>query len=131
MKKTVIAETYLINTKEIAKEKTDFTSVEAIEKFLIEKIEAHPIATYIASFDHYAHTNSLENGMIPPSIKAVKNVLCCFGMAIPNAVFMGVKPMSIAVVETDTAFVMSFEEAPAPSAQKAMENWIDEIENRS
>ena len=130
MNKTVIAEKYLINTKEIAKERTNFQSVEAIEKYLIEKIEAHPVATYIASFDHYAHTASLVNGMIPPSIKAVKNVLCCFGMAIPNAVFMGVKPMSIAIVETDTSFVMSFEEAPAPSAQQAMEDWIKTVENK-
>jgi hypothetical protein len=130
MNKTVIADTYLVNTKEISKSKTTFTSVEAIESYLISEIKKHPVATYIATFDHHKHTASLEGGMIPQNIKAAKNILCCFGMAIPNAVFVGIKPMSIGVVETPDSFVFSFIEAPAPSAQKAMSEWIGAVKNK-
>ncbi len=127
MNKTVIAEKYLVNTKSILKNRTTFTSVDEIEVFLKGKIEEHKIATYISTFDHYAHTKKI-GGMIPGDIKASINILCCFGMAIPNAEFMAVKPMSIAVVEKPDSFVFSFIEAPAPSVQEAMENWIKEIE---
>jgi hypothetical protein len=130
MNKTVIAETYLVNTKEILKTNTTFTSVNAIESYLKAEIEKHPIAKYIATFDHYAHTASLEGGLIPENIKSAKNVLCCFGMAIPNAVFVGIKPMSIGIVESLNSFVFSFIEAPAPSAQQAMTQWIKAIENK-
>ncbi len=127
MNKTVIAEKYLVNTKTISKNRTIFTSVDEIEIFLKGKIEEHKIATYISTFDHYAHTKNI-GGMIPGDIKASINILCCFGMAIPNADFMAIKPMSIAVVEKPDSFVFSFIEAPAPSVQEAMENWIKEIE---
>jgi hypothetical protein len=43
---------------------------------------------------------------------------------------MGVKPMSIAIVETEEAYILSFEQAPAPSVQKAMQSWIEGVENR-
>ena len=127
MNKTVIAEKYLVNTKSIPKNRTIFTSVDEIEVFLKGKIEEHKIATYISTFDHYAHTKKI-GGMIPGDIKASINILCCFGMAIPNAEFMAIKPMSIAVVEKPDSFIFSFIEAPAPSVQEAMENWIKEIE---
>jgi len=130
MNKTVISDTYLVNTKEILKSKTTFTSVDAIETYLIAEIKKHPVAAYIATFDHYAHTANLKGGMIPDDIKAAKNVLCCFGMAIPNAVFVGIKPMSMGIVETTNSFVFSFIEAPAPSAQQAMSEWIAAVENK-
>jgi hypothetical protein len=130
MNKTVLADTYLVNTKEILKSNTTFTSVDAIENYLVKEIEKHPVATYIATFDHYVHTASLKGGMIPEDIKAAKNVLCCFGMAIPNAVFVGIKPMSMGIVETTNSFVFSFIEAPAPSAQQAMSQWIAAVENK-
>jgi len=129
MNKTVLAEKYLVNTQEITKSKTTYTSVTEIENFIKKALEKHPVATYIATFDHHAHTSSL-NGMIPGDILAAKNLICCFGMAIPNAVFMAIKPMSIALVETTDSFVLSFMEAPAPSAQQAMEEWVMAIENK-
>ena len=130
MNRTVLADMYLVHTQEINKTNTTYTSVQEIETFLKAQMEAHPIATYISTFDHYAHTNNLEGGMIPGDIKASINVMCCFGMAIPSAIFMAVKPMAIAVVETTNSFVLSFIEAPAPSAQQAMESWVVAIENK-
>ena len=128
MNKTVIAEKYLVNTQTILKNKTNYKSVEEIESYLKGEIDKHPIASYIASFDHHAHTQKL-NGMIPNDILAAKNIMCCFGMAIPNAEFIAVKPMSIAIVEKPNSFVLSFIEAPAPSAQEAMLGWVKAIEN--
>ena len=130
MNRTVLSDMYLVNTQEISKANTNYTSVQEIETFLKAQIAADPTAIYIATFDHYAHTASLEGGMIPGDIKASINVMCCFGIAIPSAVFMAVKPMSIAVVETTNSFVLSFIQAPAPSAQKAMETWVESIENK-
>jgi len=129
MEKIVLAERYLVNKKEILKTETTFTSVEEIESYLKAEIEKHPVAAYIATFDHYAHTKNLD-GMIPRDVLGALNVMCCFGMAIPNAEFMAIKPMSIAVVEKDENFVMSFIEAPAPSAQQAMSTWIAGIKNK-
>ncbi len=130
MNKTVIQDMYLVTTQEVAKTNTTYTSVQEIEVFLKAQMQAHPVVAYIGTFDHYAHTASLEGGMIPADIKAAINVMCCFGIAIPNPVFMGVKPLSIAVVETTNSFVLSFVEAPAPSAQQAMESWVAAIENK-
>jgi len=128
MNKIVIAETYLVNTKTILKNNTDFSSVDEIEIYLKGEIEKDKIATYIETFDHYAHTKSI-GGSVPADILASKNVLCCFGMAIPSPEFMAVKPMSIAIVEKPESFVLSFIEAPAPSVQQTMISWIDGIEN--
>ena len=124
MNKTVISDKYLVNYKNIAKSSTKFTSVDQIEEYLKGEIKTHQIATYISTFDHFAHTKSI-GGMIPDDILASINVLCCFGMAIPGAEFMAVKPMSIAVVEKPDSFVLSFIDAPAPSVQQAMERWVD------
>ncbi len=124
----VLNNAYKVYTKEILKSKAKYLSQQEIENYLIAAIKKHPVATYITTFDHYAHTKSL-GGIIPPDIKAATNVLCCFGMAIPSAIFVGVKPMSIAVVEKEDRFICSFEEAPAPSAQKAMEEWIENLDD--
>lgn len=128
MNKTVIAEKYLVNTITIPKNKTNFKTVIEIEEYIKEEINKDKIATYISTFDHFAHTKSI-GGMIPGDILASINVQCCFGMAIPSAEFMAIKPMSIAVVEKTESFVLSFIEAPAPSVQQAMESWVEAIKN--
>ena len=127
MNKTVLAEKYLVNFKTISRGNSKFDSVSQIEEYLKGEIETHQIATYISTFDHYAHTKSI-GGMIPDDILASINVLCCFGMAIPGAEFMAIKPMSIAVVEKPDSFVFSFIDAPAPSVQQAMESWVEGVE---
>lgn len=128
MNKTVIGEKYLVNTQSILKNNAKFSSIKEIETYFKKEIEKHSIATYIETFDHYAHTKSI-GGMIPKDILASINVICCFGMAIPNAEFMAVKPMSIAIVEKPDSFIFSFIEAPAPSVQESMENWVKAIKN--
>ena len=120
-------EKYPIVSTEISKEETSYTNTDEILTYLKEQINAHPIAAYIGEFDHYAHTCNLEAGEINPNIKNAKNIICCFGKALPQAEMLAIRPRSIGVVELESTFVVSFLEAPNPDANKAMENWVKGI----
>ncbi len=129
MKTITVLEKYPVYTIEIDKDKTTFQDIDMIFAYLKEKIEAHPIATYIGEFDHYAHTASLETGEISGEIKAAKNLLCCFGKVLPKPEVLAIRPRSIGVADMGTHFSISFMEAPNPDANKAMESWVKGIEN--
>ncbi len=129
MKTVTVLEKYPVYTIEIDKNKTTFQDIDEIFSYFREKIEAHPIATYIGEFDHYAHTTSLETGEVSGEIKAAKNLLCCFGKVLPKPEVLAVRPRSIGVADMGTHFSISFMEAPNPDANKAMEGWVKGIEN--
>jgi hypothetical protein len=129
MKQSLVQETYPVFTLEVDKSETTFKTVDEIIEFLKEKVETHRAATYIATFDHYAHTKSLAEGKIDKSILDAKNILFCFGFTIPNPQVLGLRPRSIGVAETDDGFVISFMEAPMPVANVAMESWAMTIRN--
>ncbi len=129
MKQTLIQETYPVFTLEIDKNETTFKTVDEVLGFLKEKIEANRAATYIATFDHFAHTKSLEEGKVDKSILDAKNIVFCFGFTIPNPQVLGLRPRSIGVSELKDSFVISFMEAPMPVANVAMETWAQAIRN--
>jgi len=129
MKQMIIMEKYPIFTIEITKNETTYKSVDEILAYLKNKIETHPIATYIGEFDHYTHTSSLEVGEISENIKDAKNIICCFGKVLPKPEVLAVRPRSIGVAEMADSFVVSFLEAPNPEANAAMENWVKAIAN--
>jgi len=130
MKKMNLMDKYPVNGLEIKKEATTFKSVDKILEYLKSKIDAHPVATYIATFDHYAHTNNLEDGVISKDIFVAKNIICCFGKQLPNPFLMAIKPRSIGVVEMEGKFVVSFMDAPNPQAHEAMVGWVESIINK-
>ena len=130
MKAITVLEKYPVFIAEIDKSKTTYKSIDDIFSYLRERIEAHPIATYIGEFDHYAHTDSLEEGSIAEEIRAAKNLLCCFGKVLPKPEVLAVRPRSIGVADMGEHFAISFMEAPNPEANKAMESWVKGIENR-
>ena len=130
MKQITVMEKYPVFTLEVNKEETSYESVDEILAHFKAKIEAHPVATYIGIFDHYAHTASLEQGSIADEIKAAKNIICCFGKQLPKAVVLAVRPRSIGVAELEDRFIISFLEAPNPEANKAMEDWVKETANK-
>ena len=66
---------YPVQSLEIAKTQTTFTNVDEVIASIKAKIDAHPVATYIATFDHYSHTKSLANAEINPEIKAKLHTL--------------------------------------------------------
>ncbi len=124
MQQITVMEKYPVYTLRIEKNETDYKTIDEIFTYLKVQIELHPIATYIGEFDHYAHTASLEVGEISDEIKAAKNLICCFGKVLPKAEVLAVRPRAIGVAELDSAFVISFLEAPNPDANKAMESWV-------
>jgi len=129
MKQTLIQETYPVFTLEVDKNETSFKTANEIIAFLKERVETSNAATYLCTFDHYAHTESLEQGKIDQSILDAKNIVFCFGFTIPNPQVLGLRPRSIGVAELDDSFVISFMEAPMPVANVAMETWALAIRN--
>jgi len=124
MKQITVMEKYPVFTLRIEKNETDYQSIDEIFTYLKVQIDLHPIATYIGEFNHYAHTSSLEVGEISDEIKAAKNLICCFGKALPKPEVLAVRPRAIGVAELENAFVISFLEAPNPDANNAMEAWV-------
>jgi len=129
MKAITVLEKYPVMTIEIDKKKTSYKNIDEIFSYLKEKIEAHPIATYIGEFNHYTHTDSLDEGKIAEDIKAAKNLLCCFGKMLPKPEVLAVRPRAIGVADMGDRFTISFMEAPNPDANNAMESWVKGIEN--
>jgi hypothetical protein len=124
MKQKILQEKYPVFVLELEKNETDFSSTDEIITYLKNKIDEHNIATFVAVFDHYSHTSSLPNGEINPSIRDAKNIVFCFGIKLPNAEMLSVRPRSIGVAETEDKFTISFLEAPMPIANDAMEEWV-------
>jgi len=131
MKQTMVMDKYPISELNILKNETNFTSVDEIISHLKAKIDAHPVAVFITIFDHYSHTKSLgENGTISEDILDAKNLICCFGKALPAANMVAVRPRSIGVVEMKNEFVVSFLDAPNPQAHETMIQWVKSIKNK-
>ena len=120
---------YPVNVLEIAKNETTHKNVDEILEHLKAKIEAHPVATYIATFDHYAHTKSLEVGSVASEVLDAKNIICCFGKDLSNPAMLAVRPRSFGVVELADKFVVSFMDAPNPQAHEAMVSWVNSLVN--
>jgi len=131
MKQTMVMDKYPISELNILKNETNFTSVDEIISHLKAKIDAHPVAVFITIFDHYSHTKSLgENGTISDDILDAKNLICCFGKALPAANMVAVRPRSIGVVEMKNEFVVSFLDAPNPQAHEVMISWVKSVKNK-
>lgn len=127
MKQTIFKEKYPVWTLELTKEEVKLKSIDEIVEYFKAKVEAHPIAKFIAIFDHYAHTSSLPEHKIAAEIKDVKNVIFCFGKEIPNTKVAAVRPRSIAVCELENNWVIEFMEAPNEALHNVMEQWSKEL----
>ncbi len=127
MKHVTVMGKYPVNELIIQKNEIKYTTVNEILNELKEKINAHPVATYISIFDHYTHTKSLAEGEINEEILDAKNIIFCFGKQLPNASMLALRPRSIGVLEYKDTFVVSFMDAPNPQAQEAMVSWVKSI----
>ncbi|BFU77999.1 hypothetical protein ALC152_12140 [Arcobacter sp. 15-2] len=126
MKKTIFMEKYPIYTLELKKTEIAEKSVAEIIEYFKKQIETHPIAKFIAIFDHYSHTQNI-NGEINESILDVQNILFCFGTAIPDTKMVAVRPRSIGVCELENSFVIEFMEVPKEELNVVLENWSKEL----
>lgn len=126
MKKTIFMDKYPVYTLELLKSEVAQKNVSEIIEYFKAKIEAHPIAKFIAIFDHYSHTKSLD-GEINPEILDAQNIIFCFGPAIPNTKILAARPRSIGVCELEDKFVIEFLEAPKEQLHDLMENWAKSL----
>lgn len=130
MNQTLLQEKYPVYSLELGKDETRYRSVDEIVAFFKERIESHRSACFIAEFDHYAHTKTLPEGQIGEGIVAAKNIVFCFGIALPDPRVLAVRPRSIGVAETTEGFLVTFMEAPMPVANAAMEDWTKGLRKR-
>ncbi|SHO81377.1 hypothetical protein MNB_SV-15-943 [hydrothermal vent metagenome] len=126
MKKTIFMDKYPIHSFEVLKSEINQKSVDELVEYFRDKIEAHPIAHNIAIFDHYEHTTNIK-GDINPDIKDAKNIIFCFGQAIPNSKILAIRPRSIGVCELEDKFIIDFLEAPKEKIQEIMTQWTKEL----
>jgi hypothetical protein len=129
LKQTLLQQKYPIYSLELGRDEIDFGSVDEIAGYFRQCIEAHRSASFIAEFDHYAHTRSLPEGRIGGGIRAAKNLIFCFGITLPDPHVLAVRPRSIGIAETVEGFVVTFMEAPMPVANSAMEDWAKGLRN--
>jgi hypothetical protein len=129
MKQFIFQERYPIFQLELGKAETSLASADAIIATLKEKIDAHPKVAFIAIFDHFGHTTAID-GDIAPDIVDAKTIVFCFGMKLPAAEVMAVRPRSIGVTEYADRFVINFLEPPMPPATEAMEAWVRGLRDR-
>ncbi len=129
MKKIQLKEKYPVFTTEISKKETDFANTDEILSSIKAKIENHPIASYITTFDNLAHTKSLDGHSVVDGLVEAKNIIFCFGKEIPTPKILAVRPRSIGVCEFQDKFEISFLEAPKEALQLVMEKWIEGIKN--
>ena len=122
MTKTVFMDKYPVYTLNVKKSEVAYTNVAEIVAYFKAKIDEHPIAKFIAIFDHYGHTKGV-GGEIMEGLKEAQNIICCFGPAIPNTKILAVRPRSITVCELEDSFVIEFMEAPKEEMHALMETW--------
>jgi hypothetical protein len=113
---------YPVYSLELNKTEVAQKCVSEIVEYFKAKIEAHKIAAYIATFDHYTHTKNL-GGEISSEIVDAQNVIFCFGPAIPNTKILAARPRSIGICETEDKFIIEFLEAPKEQLHELMESW--------
>ncbi len=130
MTQSLLMDKYPIYSVQIAKNETRYSDVDAIIAYLEEKISAHPFATEIAIFDHYAHTKSINNYILADTICAAKNLIFCFGKMLPDPKMLAVRPRSIGVADLGDVFEVNFLEVPNEALQKVTEEWVQSIQNK-
>ena len=126
MKQKIFKDKYHIFEIVFNKDEIVANSVDEILDILKEKIDAHNVITYIATFDQFAQTKRL-NGPIREDIKAAKNIIFCFGKEIPTPEVLAVRPRSIGVAELVDSYVVNFLEAPNEQANVMMEEMIKSL----
>lgn len=126
MKKTIFMDKYPVYSLELEKSEIKQQNVPQIIEYFKSKIDTHPIAKFIAIFDHYTHTKEID-GEINESILDAQNIIFCFGPAIPNTKILAARPRSIGVAELKDKFVIEFLEAPKEQLHDLMESWAKSL----
>ncbi len=126
MEKVIVMEKYPIRTKSIYKKDVKYKNLDEIALYLKQRIDEHKSAQFIAVFNNYDHTKSLD-GEINEDIKDARSVIFCFGRSIKMTKVVALRPRSIAICELEDKFTLEFVEAPNPDASDFMEAWCEEL----
>lgn len=129
MKKIQLMDKYPVFTITLYKEGFKHKNADTVITYFKELIDKHPVATYIAIFDHYTHTCSLEDRVLADDIIDAKNIIFCFGKQLPNAQILAVRPRSLGVCEFDDRFEISFLEVPNEQLQTVVTQWVEALKN--
>jgi Family of unknown function (DUF6858) len=129
MKQSVLMEKYPVFEMDLQKSETTYTNVDEIIEALKTKVDAHPKVAYISVFDHYGHTKSID-GKIDQKIVDAKNLIFCFGFALPNPRVLSIRPRSIGVSDMGDYFAIVFMEPPMEVATKEMHAWCKGLANK-
>lgn len=127
MERSLLQEKYPVYILELDKSETEFQTTDDIVAYFKDRIDSHEITRYLGEFDHFAHTNALKDGSIQEGIIAAKNVMFCFGIALPKPEMLAVRPRSFGIAEYADRFVVSFMEAPIPIADETMKSWVEAL----
>lgn len=131
MKQILLQEKFPVFKLEIDKSETDFSSAQALTNYFKLLVDEHPVARFIAEFDHYSHTKGLEGGYIADGIIDARNIIFCFGGKLPAAEMLAMRPRSIGITETQSSFIISFMEAPMALANDTMKDWVKSVVRQS
>jgi len=126
MKKTILMEKYPVYSLELLKSEVMKKNTIEILEYFKEKIEKHPVATFIANFDHFSHTKNIDGPIMEGLIDA-QNIVFCFGAALPNTKILAARPRSIGIAEFEDKFVIEFIEAPNEKIHEVMEIWTKSL----
>lgn len=129
MKKEIIMERYPLYSVELLKTDLALKTLDEVAYYFKKQVDADGVATFIALFDHYVHTASLDTGEVDASIKGAKNVLFCFGQKLLEPKVLGVRPRSIGIAEKEQSFVISFLEAPMMPLNEKMIGWVKALQS--
>lgn len=129
MKQTLLMEKYPVFGLDLPKAETTCRDVDEILARLKARIDDHPKVAYIATFDHYGHTRAI-GGTISDEIRDARNIVFCFGIALPNAQVLAVRPRSIGVADLGDRFHIAFMEPPMELATKEMEAWCKALADK-
>lgn len=128
MKTVHFQDKYPLTTVEVLKTETTHSDIHAVVAYFEDKIKNTPKVSYIATFDHHAHTQAIE-GEIAPDIHAAYNIIFCFGHVLPTPVVLAVRPRAIGVADMGDKYLISFMDAPMKPANDAMQAWALGLRN--
>lgn len=127
MEKCQFQEKFPILVQELSKSEITVQTMDDLCQYFNDRIETHPFAKYLKTFDHCMHTEGIDGGTIKETIISAKVILFCFGKKFLDPRVLSVRPRGIGICEMESHFVISFLEAPNPALTEIMIQWVHDL----